>query len=86
MCANQYVRTWTTNELYYAYCDLGGTLSRQQILSNLTTHLGNDVVVVRVECCDDVVGFKELLGKSLKLVKVDRADEDSVYAVIRLVS
>ena len=30
-------------------------------------------------------GLKELVDKSLKLVKVDRVDEDSVGAVIRQV-
>ena len=55
------------------------------MLSNLTTHLGDDVVVVRVEGCACVVGFKELLGSTLKLVKVDTVDEDSVDAVIRQV-
>ena len=28
MCTTQHVRTWTTNELYDAYCGLGGMLSR----------------------------------------------------------
>ena len=55
------------------------------MLSNLTTHLGDDVVVVHVEGCASVLGFKELLGKSLKLVKVDTVDEDSVGAVMRQV-
>jgi len=46
------------------------------MLPNLTTHLGDDVVVVRVEGCASV-------DKPLKLVKVDTVDEDSVDAVIR---
>ena len=41
---------------------------------------------VSVVGCASVVGFKELLGKSLKLIKVDRVDEDSVDAVIWQVS
>ena len=45
---------------YDAYCGLGGMFSCQQILSNLTTHLGDDVVVERVEGCASVVGFKQL--------------------------
>jgi len=56
-------------------------LSRQQMFSNLSTYSGNDVVG-REKDCTSVVGFKELLGKMLKLVKVDTVDEDSVDAVI----
>ena len=51
-------------------------LSRDYILSNLTTHLGDDVVAVRVESCASVVGFIELLGKRLRLVRVDTVNED----------
>jgi len=53
------------------------------MLLNLTTPLGDVVVVVRVEGCASVVGFKEFLGKLLKLIKVDTVDGDSVDPVIR---
>ena len=64
---------------------LGGQLSRQQIFTNLTTHLGDDIVVVRIEGCVSVVGFRELLGKSLKLVKDESVDEESFGSVIKQV-
>ena len=85
MHANQQVRTWTTIELYDDYCGLGGMLSRKQMLSNLVTYLGDDIVVMHMEGCASVVGFKDIVGKSLKLVKVDSADDHSVDAVIRQV-
>ena len=68
ICANEYVRTWATNGVYYVYCDLGGMLSRQQMLPNLTTHLGDNATDVIVEGSASVVGFKKLFGKSLTLV------------------
>ena len=64
---------------------LGGQFSRQQMLTNLTTHLGDDIVVVRMEGCVSVVGFRELVGKSLKLVNDESVDEESFGSVIRQV-
>ena len=80
MLANKLLQTWTTLELYRMY--LGGPLSRQQMLTNLTTHLGDDIVVVRMEGCVSAVGFRELVGKSLKLVKDESVDEESFGSVI----
>ena len=40
---------------------------------------------LHMEGCASVVGFKDLVGKSLKLVKVDSANDHSVDAVIRQV-
>ena len=67
------------------YLGLGGQLSRQQMFTNLTTHLGDDIVVVRMEGCVSVVGCRELVGKSLKLVKDESGDEESFGSVIRQV-
>ena len=80
------LQTWTNLELYEMYLGLGGQLSRQQMLTNLTTHLGDDIVVVhvRMEGFVSVVGFRELVGKSLKLVKDESVDE-SFGSVIRQV-
>ena len=46
----------------------------------------DDIAVVRVEGCVSVVGFIQLLGKSLKLVIVDTVYEDTVDAVKRQVT
>ena len=58
--------------------------SRQQ-MTNLTTYLGDDIVAVRMEGCVSVVGFRELVGKSLKLVKDESVDEESFGSVTRQV-
>ena len=63
------------------YIGLGGQLSRQQMLTNLTTHLGDDIVVVHMEGCVSVVGFGEFVGKSLKLVKDTSVVEESIGSV-----
>ena len=62
--------------IYEMYIGLGGQLSRQQMLTNLTTHLGDNIVVV---------GFRELVGKTLKLVNDESVDEESFSSVIRKV-
>ena len=85
MYANQHVSTWTTIELHDMYCGLGGLLSRQQMFAKLTSYLGSDIVVVRMEGCASVVGFRHLIGKSLKLVKDESVDEQSVDTVVRQV-
>ena len=82
--ANKLLQTWANLELYEMHIGLGGELSRQQ-MTNLTTHLGDDIVVVRMEGCVSVVGFRELVGKSLKLVKDESVDEESFGSVIRQV-
>ena len=86
MLANKLLQTWTNLEVYEMYLGLVGQLSRQQMLTNLTTHLGDDIVVVgMVYGCVSVVGSRELVGKSLKLVKDESADEESFGSVIRQV-
>ena len=85
MLANKLLQTWTNLEVYEMYLGLGGQLSRQQMLTNLTTHLGDDFVVVGVEGCVSAVCFRELVGKSLNLVKDESVDEESFGSVIRQV-
>ena len=81
LLANKLLQTWTNLEVYEMYLGLGGQLSRQQ-MTNLTTHLGDDIVVVDMEGCVSAVWFRELVGKSLKLVKDESVDEESFGAVI----
>uniref|UniRef100_UPI00358E0907 uncharacterized protein n=1 Tax=Myxine glutinosa TaxID=7769 RepID=UPI00358E0907 len=82
---NQKLCTWTSIELYDMYCSFGGELSCKQMFSKLVTTLGDDIVVVHLEGCASVVGFRDLVGKSLKLVKVDSVNEERVDAVVRQV-
>ena len=84
MLANKLLQTWTNLELYEMHLGLGVELSRQQ-MTNLTTHMGDDIVVVRMEGCVSVVGFRELVGKSLKLVNDESVDEEIFGSVIRQV-
>ena len=58
MLANKLLQTWTNLELYEMYLGLGGQFSRQQMLTNLATHLGDAIVVVPMEGCVSVVGLR----------------------------
>ena len=61
-------------------------MSRKQILVNLCDYFGDEVVVLSVEGCDTIVGFRTFVTKSLKMVKVSGSDEnDDVAKVVRRV-
>ena len=83
MYAHQNDCTWASVELYDKYKSFGGTLSRKQMFQNLTNHLGEDVVVIHMEGCVSVVGFRHFVGKSLKLIKTDVVDKESVESVVK---
>lgn len=51
MYSNQEIRTWTTIELHNMYCSFGSMLTSQQMFTKYVTHLGNDIVVVRMDGC-----------------------------------
>lgn len=67
MNANKSV-TWTVSELYDVYVTNSGDLCRKQMLSNLCDYYGDTVVVLKVKGCLTIVGFRQCVGKSLKLV------------------
>ena len=85
MYDKQFSCTWTSTELHDIYCRFGGILSSKQMLTKLIDCLGDDIVLVRMEGCASVIGFKHLLGKILKIVKAETADEDCVNTIIRQV-
>ena len=82
MYAAQHTQTWTSIELYDMYHTFGGLMARGYMFTKLISYLGNDVVVVSVDGCASVVGFRDLVGRSFKLVKVESVDEESVNAVV----
>ena len=69
MLANKLLQTWTNLELYELYTWV------------MTLWLYR----VYMEGCVSVVGFSELVGKSLKLVNDESVDEESFSSVIRQV-
>ena len=63
MMAENATESWTTSELYVMYVAASGTGSRRQFVSNVTAHFGDELLVLHIESCDSVVGFKASLEK-----------------------
>ena len=70
MMAENATESWTTSELYVMYVAASGTVSRLQFVSNVTAQFGDELVVLHIEGCDSVVGFKSSHGKVIKIVKI----------------
>ena len=64
------------------YVGYGGVLTRKQMFTQLLTHLGDDIIVLHLEGCASVVGFSELVGRIVKVVKVDTVDEEEEDGII----
>ena len=75
MYANQKQCTWSSIELYDKYLGYGGQLVRKQLFTKLVTSLGNDVIVLNIEGCASIVGFREYISKTFKVTKLDSVDE-----------
>lgn len=76
-------RIWNSVELHALYSDSGGKLARRDMFNKLTDCMSKDVTVVWVEGCATIVGFRESIAKSLKVVKVVDTDERSIDSVVR---
>ena len=76
-------KMWNSVELHSLYCDLGGKLTRRDMFSKVTDCMSKDVMLVRVDGCATIVGFRESIANHLKMVKVDDADERSIDSVVR---
>ena len=86
MYSNQKLCTWTSIELHDKYVGYGGQLTQKQIFTKLGTYLGGDVVIHTIEGCASIVGFRELIGKMLKVTKVDTVDEEKEDALVRKIT
>ena len=58
MRANR-VLTWTVAELYSIYVQNAGEISRRQMLHQLSSFFGEEMLVIQVEGCNTLVGFKK---------------------------
>lgn len=79
--------TWTVSELHNVYVANFRDLCMRQMLSNLCDYYGEALVVLKVEECLTIVGFRQCVGKSLKLVKQAEtpSDDDDVTKLVRRV-
>ena len=46
------------------------------MFSKLAEHLGDDAVVLRINGCASIIGFREFVTKTVKIAKLDTEDED----------
>ena len=69
MMAENATESWT---LYVMYLASSGTVSRQQFVSNAMAHFGDELLVLHIDGCDSVVGFKARSGKVIKIAKKDK--------------
>ena len=83
MYENRQLCTWTSIELHGKYLSYGGQLECRQLFTNLATYFGDDVIVLSIEGCASVIGFHELLGKMIKVAKLDSQDEDKEDVLVR---
>ena len=75
--------TWTTTELYSMYVDASGTVARRQFVSNLKSYFGDKLIVLHIEGCESVVGFKDSVGQFIKIAKKTSNDDDELEKMVR---
>ena len=68
--------TWTTTELYDMYLAASGTVSRRQFVSSITAYFGDKLLLLHIEGCESVVGFKASLGQFIKIAKKSNSSSD----------
>ena len=76
-------RLWNVLELHALYSELGGKLCRKRMLSKFTDCLGDNTVLVRLDGFASILGFIEFVGKTLKLVKLDDKDDDTIDGLVK---
>ena len=54
-------------------------------MTYVTAHFGDELLVLHIEGCDSVVGFKASLGKVIKIVKISQSmgDDDELEKLVR---
>ena len=72
----------TSGELYDNYCSAGGQLTKNKMLANLCDYFGDNIVVLYIEGCASIVGFRDVVGKTVKMVKYDGVGDESVETVV----
>ena len=67
--------TWTTSDLYELYISASGTLSKKQMIYNINTYVGTEVIIMHNEWCESVLGSVGSMVKLVNTMGVDRDDE-----------
>ena len=53
------------------------------MFTKLVTSLGNDVIVLNIEGCVSIVGFRDYISKTFKVTKLDSVDEEKEDELVR---
>jgi chorismate mutase len=82
--AKNATENWTTSELYSMYLAASGTVSRRQLVSTITAYFGDELLMLHIEGCDSVVGFKDSLGQFIKIIKTSKSqgDDDALEKLV----
>ncbi|KAL5020004.1 hypothetical protein ScPMuIL_002896 [Solemya velum] len=86
MYSDQKICTWTSVDLHDKYVGFGGDLSRKQMFNRLVKHLGSDVIVLNIQGCASVIGFREYVGNVVQIYEIDTMDEDADDALVRKIT
>ena len=60
-------------------------VSSQKMFADLCDYLGEEIVVLHIEGCASIVDFRDVIGKTVKVVMYDGVDDESVETVVRMV-
>ena len=82
---NNHSDTWTVSELHDMYIEHAGLLSRKQMLATLVEYFGEEIIILHLEGCSSIVGFRAYVGKTLKVVQQskDPDTEGDVDSLVR---
>ena len=86
--AENMTETWTISELYSMYLAASGTVSRRQFVSSITSYFGDKLLLLHIEGCESVVGFKASLGQFITIAKKNNSngDDDKLEKLVRKIS
>ena len=77
-------QTWTVADLYKLYQEYDGQLSSKHMMSNLSQYYGEQLMILCLEGCANVIGFRRFISRSMKLVaqRDDAQDDDKIEAIV----
>ena len=72
-------------DLYKLYQEYDGQLSSKHTMSNLSHYYGEQLMILRLDGCANVIGFRRFISMSMKRVaQRDDAQEDEKIEAIAL--
>ena len=69
--------------IYNSSSALNIQLAKKKMLANLCDYFVEKIVVLHIEGCASIAGFRDVVGKTVKMVKYDGVDDESVDIVVR---